>query len=82
MPPAGAATAGGAGPPDRARCRADAERIGAGRFGVLLSTATLRWAGQPAEVLVFSLTEPAGGFTRQALVLARPGCGLLADPRW
>ena len=73
---------GGGGPVDRARCRADAERIGAGRFGALQATATLRWAGRPAEVLVFALTEPGGGFTRQALVLARPGCALLADPRF
>ncbi len=67
---------------DRAQCRDDAERIGAGRFGALVSTSTLRWAGRPAEVLVFVLTEPAGGVTRQALVLSRPGCALLADPRF
>lgn len=78
----GTAAADFAGPPDRAQCRTDAERIGAGRFGTLVTTATLRWVGQPAEVLVFTLVEPAGGFSRQALVLARPGCALLADPRW
>lgn len=67
---------------DRAQCRDEATRIGAGRLGVLLSTSRLRWAGQPAEVLVFALTEPAEGVRRQALVMARPGCGLLADPRF
>ena len=82
VPPAAIASGSGGSAVDRARCRADAERIGAGRLGALLSTSTLRWAGQPAEVLVFALTEPAGGFSRQALVLARPGCGLLADPRF
>lgn len=80
--PAGGGATGAAGPPDRARCRLEAERIGAGRLGALLTTATLRWAGRPAEVLVFALTEPAGGVSRQALVLARPGCELLADPRF
>lgn len=76
-----AAAGGAAGPPDRTRCRSEMERMGASRFGALLTTATLRWAGQPAEVLVYTLTEPTGGFTRQALVLARPGCALLADLR-
>lgn len=90
-PTAGSATAASPAPPstppattapDRARCRADAERIGAGRLGVLMSTSSVRWKGEPAEVLVYFLTEPAGGFTRQALVLSRPGCALLADPRF
>ena len=83
-PTAGAATAA---PPstaaqDRARCRAEADRIGAGRLGALVSTSSVRWKGEAAEVLVFLLTEPAGGVTRQALVLSRPACGLLADPRF
>lgn len=65
----------------RAQCRREAEQAGGGRLGPLQATATLRWEGRPAEVLVFALAEPAGGFTRQALVLARPGCELLADPR-
>ena len=72
-------------PPDRAQCRVQADAIGAGRFGALLSTATLRWKGQPAEVLVFRLAEPSSPDapeTRQALVLSRPGCELLADPRF
>jgi hypothetical protein len=67
-------------PVDRAQCRAQAEESGAGRYSALLSTATLRWKGQAAEVLVFRLVEPSsdGSITRQALVLARPGCALLA----
>jgi hypothetical protein len=71
-------------PGDRAQCRAQAEEIGAGRFAGLLSTATLRWKGQAAEVLVFRLIEPSadGSITRQALVLSRPACALLADPRF
>ena len=71
-------------PIDRAQCRAQAEELGAGRFAALLSTATLRWQGEPAEVLVFRLSEPStdGTITRQALVLSRPGCALLADPRF
>ncbi len=86
-PAAGSATAASPAPPstippDRARCRAEAERIGAGRLGGLASTSSVRWKGEPAEVLVYFLTEPAGGFSRQALVLSRPGCALLADPRF
>ena len=70
---------------ERAQCRARADAIGAGRFAALLSTATLRWRGTPAEVLVFRLAEPSAPDapeTRQALVLSRPGCELLADPRF
>lgn len=67
---------------DRARCRTEAERIGAGRFSRLVSTSTLRWKATPAEVLVFALTEPSGGISRQAMVLARSNCALLADPRF
>jgi hypothetical protein len=68
-------------PVDRAQCRAQAEGSGAGRYSALLSTATLRWKGEAAEVLVFRLVEPSsdGSITRQALVLARPGCALLAQ---
>lgn len=79
--PAPATTA----PADRAQCRPEADAIGAGRFAALLSTATLRWKGQTAEVLVFRLAEPSAPDapeTRQALVLSRPGCQLLADPRF
>ena len=86
----GQATSGAASPTstvlaDRAQCRSRADAIGAGRFGELLSTATLRWKGRPAEVLVFRLAEPSSPDapeTRQALVLSRPGCELLADPRF
>jgi hypothetical protein len=67
---------------DRAQCRDEAERLGAGRLGTLLSTATVRWQGQPAEVLVYALAAPADGVSRQALVLARPGCSVVADPRF
>lgn len=67
---------------DRARCRAEAERIGAGRFGRLRSTSIVRWKSVSAEVLVFDLTEPSGGVSRQAMVLARSDCALLADPRF
>ncbi|HUP85908.1 MAG TPA: hypothetical protein VM143_09600 [Acidimicrobiales bacterium] len=79
-PPAPSAAAA----PDRAQCRPQAEAIGAGRFAGLVSTTTARWKGKPAEVLVFTLAQPPadGSVTRQALVLARPGCGLLADPRF
>ena len=81
-PPAPTTTAAA----DRAQCRGTADAIGGGRFSALLSTATLRWKGQPAEVLVYRLAEPSapdeGGVTRQALVLSRPGCSLLADPRF
>ena len=69
-------------PRDRAQCRAQGDTIGAGRFGALLSTATLRWKGEPAEVLVFELAQPPtpdSPASRQALVLARPGCRLLAE---
>lgn len=67
---------------ERARCRAAAERIGAGRLGRLRSTSVARWKSISAEVLVFDLTEPSGGVSRQAMVLSRSGCGLLADPRF
>lgn len=67
---------------DRARCRAAAERIGAGRLGRLLSTSIVRWKSVSAEVLVFELTEPSGGISRQAMVLGRSDCALLADPRF
>lgn len=87
MPPGGAggtatAAAGAAPEGARAQCRAEAEAAGGARLGPLQATAVLRWEGQPAEVLVFALAEPADGFSRQALVLARPGCALLADPRF
>lgn len=67
---------------DRAMCVEAAREIGAGRLGGHVSTSTLRWKGRAAEVLVFELTEPAGGVSLQALVLSRPGCALLADPRF
>lgn len=67
---------------DRARCRAAAERIGVGRLGRMLSTSIVRWKSVSAEVLVFDLTEPSGGISRQAMVLARSDCALLADPRF
>lgn len=67
---------------DRARCASEARRIGAGRLGGHLSTAALVWKGEPAEVLVFELAEPSHGPSRQALVMRRAGCGLLADPRF
>lgn len=93
---AGAGTGGGApsgatappastAPVDRARCRPQADAIGAGRFGALVSTVTVRWKGAPAEVLVFQLAQPPtpdAPETRQALVLARPGCALLAEARF
>lgn len=69
-------------PVNRARCVSAAQAIGAGRFGALQSSWAVRWNGADAEVLVFWLTEPAEGVTRQALVLRRPGCELLADPRF
>ena len=79
----GSATAAGAAPDGaRAQCRAEAEAAGGERLGPLEATAVLRWEGRPAEVLVFALAEPVDGFSRQALVLARPGCALLADPRF
>lgn len=87
-PAAGGGSAAPAGPPVAASghpgvlCRGEAYRIGAGRLGSHISTALVRWRGAPAEVLVFVLTEPANGVTRQALVLTRPGCVLLADPRF
>jgi hypothetical protein len=65
----------------RAQCVERARALGAGRLGALQSTAAIRWNGEPGEVLVFALTEPAGGFTRQALVLSYPNCELRADPR-
>jgi hypothetical protein len=77
-PAAGSAPTPGA----RAQCRAEAEAAGGGRLGALQATAVLRWEGRMAEVLVFALAEPVDGFSRQALVLARPGCALLADPRF
>jgi hypothetical protein len=77
-----APAAAGATGADRARCRDEAERAGAGRLGSLLSTSTVRWRGQPAEVLVFALAQPEDDVSRQALVLARPGCAVLADPRF
>jgi hypothetical protein len=66
----------------RAQCVERARALGAGRLGALQSTAAIRWNGAPGEVLVFALTEPAGGFTRQALVLSYPNCELRADPRF
>lgn len=80
---AGGRVAAGAAPAGtRAQCRAEAEAAGDGRLGPLQATAVLRWEGRPAEVLVFALAEPVDGFSRQALVLGRPGCALLADPRF
>lgn len=67
---------------ERALCVNAAREIGAGRLGSHLSTRTLRWKGRAAEVLVFLITEPAEGVSLQALVLSRPGCDLLADPRF
>jgi hypothetical protein len=82
-------TGAGSSPPttaplDRAQCVAEAERLGGARFTALESTATVRWKGQAAEVLVFVLAPDAAGgdVSRQAMVLARPGCALLADPRF
>jgi hypothetical protein len=69
-------------PANRPRCEAVARSIGAGNFGPLDSAWTARWKGTDAEVLVFVLTEPAGKVTRQAMVLRRPDCALLADPRF
>lgn len=90
-PTSGGATAGeaapdaptaGSGTADRAQCRAQAERFGAGRLGPLASTHTVRWRGEPAEVLVFALAEPRDGLSREAVVLGRPGCSILADRRF
>jgi hypothetical protein len=67
---------------DRAQCRSQAEASGADALGALLSTGTVRWDGQPAEVLVFALRSPSEGVTRQAMVLRRPGCQLLAEQRF
>lgn len=72
----------GSGTADRAQCRAQAERFGAGRLGPLASTHTVRWRGEPAEVLVFALAEPRDGLSREAVVLGRPGCSILADRRF
>jgi hypothetical protein len=68
---------------DRAQCRNQAQATGAGDgLGPLLSTGTVRWKGQDAEVLVFLLASPSSGVTRQAMVLQRPGCSLLAERRF
>jgi hypothetical protein len=82
--PAAPAEAGGAAKAaDRAQCRAAAERVAAGDVADLASTATLRWKGEPAEVLVFRLASPPadGSVSLRALVLGRPSCRLLADLR-
>jgi hypothetical protein len=68
--------------PDRAACVERARQIGAQGLGDLLSTSTVRWKNAAAEVLVFTLAEPAGGVSRQAMVMSRPACELLADPRF
>jgi hypothetical protein len=69
-------------PANRPRCEAAARSIGAGNLGPLDSAWTARWKGTDAEVLVFVLAAPAGKVTRQAMVLRRPDCALLADPRF
>jgi hypothetical protein len=69
-------------PLDRAQCRASAEADGGDALGPLVAAGTVRWKGQPAEVLVFELRSPADGLTRQAMVLRRPGCSLLAEQRF
>lgn len=76
-----AAPPGPTAPPDRAQCRSVAEAGGGGRLAELLSTSTLRWKGQPAEVLVFRLVKPSaeGSLARTAVVLSRPGCTRLAE---
>ena len=66
-----------------ALCETQARAIARGRLGPLRYVAVLRWKGQPAELLVFDLhPESQSAPTRQAYVLARPGCGVLADPRF
>jgi hypothetical protein len=69
-------------PEDKPRCESAARAIGGANFGALDSPWTLRWKGADAEVLVFTLTKPAGNVTKQAMVLRRPDCVLLADPRF
>lgn len=63
-------------------CEQEARAIGVDRLGSLTYTAGVTWQGEPATVLVFQLTEPSGGDTRQAYVMGQPGCSLLADPRF
>lgn len=63
-------------------CEDAARRAGAGRLGSFVYVALAEWRGEPAEALVFLLAEPAGGMTRQAYVMSRSGCAVLADPRF
>jgi hypothetical protein len=66
-----------------AQCQTQARALGGDRLATLRYVAALRWKGEPAELLVFDLRpEPSATVTRQAYVLARPGCGVLADPRF
>jgi hypothetical protein len=69
-------------PANKPRCEAAARAIGGANLGALDSPWTVRWKGADAEVLVFTLTKPSGNVTKQAMVLRRPDCVLLADPRF
>lgn len=63
-------------------CEDEARSIGAGRLGGLSYAGPVVWRGQDATTLVFQLTEPSAGDTRQAYVMSTEGCSLLADPRF
>ncbi|HEX2849581.1 MAG TPA: hypothetical protein VHN98_03475, partial [Acidimicrobiales bacterium] len=74
----GAEVAGGA----SAQCVDAAMRSGGADIAEPLFAARLRWRGEDAEVVVFRLAAPSAGGTRQAMVMARSGCALLAVQRF
>jgi hypothetical protein len=61
----------------------DAARQVAGPGATPVYSASLRWQGAPAVVLVFPApTAAGGGLSRQLLVLARSGCAVLVSQRF
>ena len=69
-------------PDSPSACEAAAREVGGSRLGGRTYLTNILWRSEPAEVLVFELTEPVDGAARQAYVMAREGCRLLAEPRF
>ena len=63
-------------------CSSVARGVGGERLGSLVYVSGVVWQGRDAEVVVFMLTEPMPDATRQAYVMARAGCAVLAEPRF
>lgn len=76
------AAGGPAAPPVAFSCADQASSVGGTRLGGSIYAASLTWRDIDAEVHVFLLTEPVDGLTRQAYVMARADCRVLAEPRF